>query len=314
MAPAAPAANRANRRRKGDEPDAQAAIPRRTNPTAVFGIMGDKFGNGRRIAELAVDMGKPVWFDMDDNVWAVRRSHPNYAGIRNPEFLKIVEWFVLNSTFITVSTEELKKTIKQFELTGPLGTTTEVVPNALDDYTMAFRKPSDSIVPTAHWRGGSSHQEDLRHFEKGLSDIAGMLYFHGFDPWWMGVNESHVFPYIPDYYRYMAHLRFKNPRAVVVPLMDCPFNRCKSNIAALEAIWAGSIPIVPGAWEEWDIPGAFAYTTQFDIAEITKQVLHLSSEAYRKNINQLQAWVLENRVLSVVNQQRVKILERLVRL
>jgi hypothetical protein len=183
-----------------------------------------------------------------------------------------------------------------------------VIPNAIDDYTLSM-PPLVDPTGTVHWRGGASHQEDLFFFRDIFHDINPPVFYHGWDPWFLNVSPDHVFPYIPDYYRYMALLAESHPTAVIVPLMDCPFNRCKSNIAALEAIWAGAIPVVPD-WPEWQFPGSVNY--QFaDLARSTNRALELT--AGREVLNeQSKQWLLKNRVLSVVNPFRVKIIRELM--
>jgi hypothetical protein len=261
---------------------------------------------GQQVAQLALDMKKPIWFDLDDDVYHVRRSHPNYAGLSAPGLRNILDWFLRVATVVTVSTPALAESLK-FKCHNGF----TVIPNAIDDYTLKMLRPEPEPRGIVHWRGGSSHQEDLLLYADELKKIKDCIFFHGWDPWFLEMDPLQSLPYIPDYYRYMSALQEAHPTVVIVPLQDCPFNRAKSNIAALEAIWAGAIPVVPD-WPEWDIPGAVKYYPgRLDMGGLARYV-EKAMELPDKAAEEGRAWVLENRVLSVVNPLRAKIIQQLM--
>jgi len=244
------------------------------------------------VAQKAKDLGKKIWFDLDDAVWALEPSHPSYAGY-GPKTLQIIEWFVQNSDKITVSTKEIKKRMMS---------DCEVIPNALDFYTLKYEPINSRIENQLHWRGGASHAEDLYEFREEMGKH--ITVYHGFNPPW---HKRKHFPYVFDYFQYIQDL-FAS--CVVVPLIDNVFNRCKSNIAALEAIYAGAIPIVP-AWEEWEFPERYAYSTKEEFSARIEEVLALSFEEYRAKVETYRKWVKENRSLEIMNKRRVEIVGEL---
>ena len=300
------------------DPEIEILFPRHDEPwkdllscdaVYCFRTFEEKY---RRLGELAVDMGKPLWFDLDDDVFDIRRSHPNYAGLTSPEVQNCAKWFLAHSNVVSVSTKELALVVAdKMKRIGNY-----VIPNAIDDYTIPPVEYETRDKVDLHWRGGSSHLEDLFFFHDELEEIIGetdgRLHFHGFDPWFLDIPESRVRRYIMDYRAYMNDLIDSEPWGVVVPLMDVPFNRCKSSIAALEGIWAGAVPVVP-EWEEWEYPERFAYNeNNLSFSEQALKVMALPPAEHKRLVKVYQDWMRQDRVLSVVNQQRVKILERLV--
>ncbi len=267
-------------------------------------------GNTQKIAALALDMGKPVWFDLDDDVYHVRRSHPNYAGLNNPDLHNIVDWFIRNATCVTYSTLALKESVR-FKRSK----NTMILPNALDDYTLMTPTHKTGAHDSVHWRGGASHQEDLLFFVEDLGQIVrltkGNVHFHGWDPWFLDLPEERRHAYIPDYLRYMLQFSGCFPGVAIVPLMDCPFNRAKSNIAALEAIWCGALPVVPD-WPEWQFPSVSKYENPSDFERATLTALGWNPTELHRIWAENMDFIREKYVLSVTNQARVKIIEKLM--
>ena len=95
-----------------------------------------------------------------------------------------------------------------------------------------------------------------------------------------------------------------------VPLHDSYFNRCKSNIAALEGTYAGAVCLVPD-WPEWQIPGTLKYKTQEEFAEKAEIILkeQFSVAKYR---GQAMEYIRENHDLAKVNQARVDLVNELL--
>src|SRR5208283_4341058 len=90
----------------------------------------------QQVAAQALDMGKPIWFDLDDDVYRVRRSHPNYAGLSSQGLKNLVDWFLRTSAVVTVSTPALAESLK-FKRSGDF----TVIPNAIDNYTLKMLEP-----------------------------------------------------------------------------------------------------------------------------------------------------------------------------
>jgi hypothetical protein len=136
--------------------------------------------------------------------------------------------------------------------------------------------------------------------------------FLGYDPWYMRAGEEakkriSFQPYNTDYFGFMGQFKRMKPWTHIVPLTDNPFNRAKSNISALEAIYAGAIPIVPD-WEEWQIPGAMRYNSFESFGETVKTAMAIQPKAHIFLWDMCISWIRENRILSVTNQARIEAL------
>lgn len=73
---------------------------------------------------------------------------------------------------------------------------------------------------------------------------------------------------IGEYFQVLSRM---DASIMVVPLVDNPFNRAKSNIAQIEAAVAGAVAIVPD-WYEWKHNGSMNYDA-FNFRAILKAVM-----------------------------------------
>lgn len=277
------------------------------------------------IITTAKAMGVPVWYDADDDYFNVTPDSPVYASYQNEQVRDTIVKFLQGADIVTVSTEDLRQKYKFYRHGKPL----EVVNNALDDY--AFKDwnvyPTEKPEKVIAWRGGVTHQADLashadqfwEFFDK--SDKDWKAHFIGFYPLMIEegldwcpkdyVGRMIVDEYDPRYYSYVRRLRDNvKPWAMVVPLRDNPFNRSKSNIAALEAVYAGSIPIVPN-WEEWQFDGAIKYDRREDLGKLMLKVSRMNENTRRELWQANLKTIREKYLLSNVNRQRIKILKDL---
>ena len=142
-------------------------------------------------------------------------------------------------------------------------------------------------------------------------NLAGMtIHFMGFYAWWFSQHKNAAFTeYIPDYWYYMQVLRQQKPWGHIAPLRDCAFNQGKSNIAGLESVYAGAVPIVPN-WVEWDFPAALKYNNPEEFSHQLQILCEMSKDEHKERWTANMAWIKENRVLSVVNKKRMELLCR----
>ncbi len=95
----------------------------------------------------------------------------------------------------------------------------------------------------------------------------------------------------------------------IVPLADTLFNRCKSNIAWIDASQVGARTVAPD-WEEWRKPGVTGYG-EFGTFKECVQTLINDPETL---IPDPSGWsyVVENLTLSQINRMRKAILDALL--
>ena len=282
------------------------------------------------VAEKAKDMKVPIWYDMDDDYFNVPPSNPSFDGFRSPKIQQNIAWFLQNADFVTFSTQDLLQRYQNVEDLKPgIEPKSCVVPNALDDYILKV-KPAEKMNDRKRilWRGGITHVGDILDYTEEIwkflaEDKDFDFNFIGFQPFWIVQGWSwkrpeanfkdrvYYTPYQFNYFEYMDFLKRQCAALSFVPLSDNPFNHCKSNIAALESIYAGAVPIVPD-WREWEIPGVISYGKDTSLSLALQVGAGLGDEARKKRLQDSCDWINENRVLSVVNKQRIKIMERLM--
>lgn len=278
------------------------------------------------LAALAKDMGVPVWYDIDDDLMAVPPDNPAHDRLADPNVRQIIAFFLTESDLVTTSTKTLRDKFSHLRLGGrPI----VVVPNALDDYSIPdIDKRPNGIASSSRrvtWRGGVSHQGDLLNFADEFwkfmeKNLDWSMQFIGYSPFWIAkgfewkrVNFAGRCSYVPyefDYYRYIAAFRGMDPQIHIVPLMDNAFNRSKSCIAAMEAIYAGAVPLVPD-WEEWEFPCVIQYHDATSFGNRLQDMVDLGMNERESMWRENTDFLMANRKLSAVNITRVKLLKEL---
>lgn len=256
--------------------------------------------------QMAKTLKIPVWVDYDDNLLDVPRVIPRMFDVYNKTSVKeIIAKCIALADVVTVSTTALK------EAFAKLNKNVIVVRNAIDLHLLGDRS-NNKREKLIGWRGSATHASDLLVFQKqiadGFKESQWDWYFIGYDNFFLSGDKYHYIP-ATDPFIYFHGLKQLNLRCLHVPLIDNYFNRCKSNIAAIEGTWAGAVCIVP-KWQEWDIPGMLQYETLQDYYDALMSVVKGGVNIKAKNDL---AWEYICDVLSLDNQnkRRVEILKNL---
>jgi hypothetical protein len=301
------------------------------------------FNDDVSLAQDALNMGVPCWYDVDDDYFNIPKE--NLASQQVDENrLNNMRWFLENCPMVTVSTKRMVEVVGAYRPVAGI----VVIPNALDDYAfpdfdqypgdeIEVNVPNNSTAPirpkdrTITWRGGVTHQGDILEyageFWKILKETPKnvKIHFMGYEPWYLGKGFSWHdpgqdytdrinFTRFVEYYNYMGMIRtHQRPEVHVVPLTHNAFNLAKSNISLLEAVYAGALPVVRN-WDEWQFPGVIHYSQLEDFADSVKRALNYSPEARKAmwlaNVEHVKA----NYLLSKVNQVRLNILKTLIQM
>lgn len=273
------------------------------------------------VMKQCINMKIPVWYDCDDNLFEIPKDNPASQTIGKP-LLDNHLFMMKNAHVISVTVDYLAKMIE-----SKVGKLPIVIPNAIDDYVFTdwntFPEPDKDCMA---WRGGASHEGDLLDATEDIwefldnTDSNKFIQFMGYYPHWIEKGFSwkpknfegrtEFWPYIFNHYEYL--LTYKNkvkPWAQFVPLSDNPFNRGKSNIALLEAAYAGAIPVVPD-WNDWsEFPHVITYgegRTLFDA------MLRAMRQPDRDEKKETAQYVKTHYSLSVINQRRLRVVEALL--
>lgn len=259
-----------------------------------------------KIVKLAKDLHKKVIIDFDDNVLHVPETNPmhgHYAGDK----ANIIGCLALANE-VWVATEGIKRAFRLYNKN------IHVVPNAHNDYLFKVEnKPKFKYDKIAMWRGGGSHMADI--YYPGVTENIVKL-INGNKKWhfyWLGqrfefieyrVKHSNLF-YNPgastiQFYKMMHKI---NPTIFFYPLIDNPFNRCKSACSFLESVYSGAAYFGNMNLPEIQLPGVLP------LSELPKAIN--DPEKLEKSHEESWNFILENLLLSKVNEIR---LERLLKI
>jgi hypothetical protein len=203
-----------------------------------------------QLCKEVVSMGIPLWLDYDDFLFQVPVSNPAYKIYMNDTCHKRMAEMIEIASAVTVSTMALKALLEISD------TPVVCVPNIYDSTyhgEISEAKRTEWIT----WRGSKTHDEDLLSVYEPLCDFLsastsnkiefiGHIYWQLLDLFPKQVRCIGSMPW----FQYMRYLKARAPRLHIVPLKDNVFNKCKSNVALIEARVAGADVLAPD-WYEW---------------------------------------------------------------
>jgi len=244
----------------------------------------------------------PIWVDIDDLVWDLPQCNPNFDRMMTQKVLDVVDATLSLADVITTSTEALAITTSR----RYPGANVRVVPNAHNNYWFP-QQASAPLTPMVFWRGTNTHQCDLLEYANVIVAAKKRhpetrFVFMGTTPWMLTGRMEYERAQGVDMFRYLQLLSTKiRPALTIVPLADNQFNRCKSNVAWVEAGVVGGRVIAPD-WPEWQQDGIANYRNPATFLEI------LSAEIAAMQETPVHIHVP---LLSATNTIRLNILETL---
>jgi hypothetical protein len=256
-------------------------------------------------ARLAVQMGKPLWCDWDDHMFAVLRSNPLYCEETYPQECETVKEIASLATIITVTTPILKDVFKEYN------PNTLIIPNAVDPtlYATFKQPPKRKHSKIVYWRGSPSHIENLLRYAPMIKQVAEQnldvhFVFHGMDPYFIQLPK-HQYTFIkpsriPDCFITEMEIQ---PDVHMVCLNDTPFDRARSNIAWMEGTMANTLVVAP----KWYLPAGYV-GIGFDFHEFPdklKQALYMSNEDKEDIICKAQNKIHTVNLISMANDVRL---------
>jgi len=277
-----------------------------------------------QVAEMAKRWRRPVWVDYDDDLLSVPPENPTHAIYGRKQAMECVAKCIALADHVTVSTGFLKDRItKELPSGAALNENVTVIPNAFDDDSFPMEPMEGELRRLVVWRGSTTHVKDLWEKRDAFVRLAKRRRdwawcFIGYNPWFiteaMPPNSCVSYPAM-DIMEYMWTLREKvMPAVIAVPLTDNEFNKSKSNIAMIEAAWAGATCLGPD-WKEWSVPGAVLYDpSRFgSFMEMLDELMDHGPEWLRRNALE-NTWkhVTSTLTLTGSNEVRMNVIRGLV--
>jgi hypothetical protein len=251
-------------------------------------------------------MNIPLWLDFDDNLLNIPPENKVYFTYNSEDVKESIKKMLALADAITVTTDDLKQSFSEFSKK------ITVIPNAFNDtfFRRSIIKRRESLIM---WRGSDTHIYDLMSFGGAINKLTeefteSQFLFLGYYPWFLKKTENKFFLAEMDVVIYFSDMYRMAPAVMQVPLVDDLFNRCKSNIAYIEASYFGAVSIIP---EWWDVPGALKYKDVPSYYEAARQVL--AGEVDIPEQNRI-AWeyIMDTLRLSKINKMRVELINSLL--
>lgn len=266
------------------------------------------------LMEMARAAGIPTWVDMDDDVFHIPEANPIGHIYKAQGTINHAASAFQLASVITTTTEALREVLLGFNKN------VVVIPNAFDDglFLGSKKVPVEKKgKKTVFWRGSTTHDDDM------LS-IAGSLKEHVRDDWtfvfaghlpWVITRELpegswYHAPWknnLIDYFNFISQLQ---PDIAIVPLVDVPFNRAKSNIAWIEASFGGAAVIAPN-WDEWRKPGMYTYDSKEEFHRTLKDLMDGNGDTRAAN-HESWRYIFENLLLTKVNIERMAVVDEIM--
>lgn len=260
-----------------------------------------------KLVQYVKNFGIKVWVDYDDNLFNLpneSRAYFNYTTPVKQTMLKILQL----ADAVTVSTQALKKLFEAMNVAN-----VTVVPNALNDQLFKLPSAYNHNSNTCAWRGSDSHVGDMVYFshymEQAINNTNYNWHFMGYNPFTLtnSVTGRISVSEPQDVLLYHQELRKLKPALMHVPLVYNSLNECKSNIAWIEATWAGAVCVAP-AWPEWLRPGVLTYTTGEEYQDLLSTPIPNAAELWQHSKD----YIEKNLLLSHVNKTRAEIVNKLL--
>jgi len=264
------------------------------------------------ITEMAKDSRMKVWIDYDDLLFDVPTDNPTFFNYSKPECQAAVTNLLAMADVVTVSTHHLKRQLDKF------AKNIIVLPNCLDEARIPLADPTQKRNNLITWRGSKTHQRDVMSYAEPIIKNSQLKkdstwQFIGDNLWFVTEYMPHDRTFVSpamDMMEYLRHLNATAGSLMMVPLHDSNFNRCKSNIAHLEAAYSGMVTLGP-AWEEWSIPGVLTYTGLADFDKHLSDVLNQRVDVQKMNA-EARAYINEHYNIAKWNETRKEVIAEIM--
>lgn len=268
------------------------------------------------LIQMAKSYGLPVWVDYDDFLFAIPTDNPTHGMYIRDELQEAVKKCLAMADYLTFSTKHLETLYRPY-----FKCQSEVLPNAWDFLhdTRQRRQGLPERQPLVTWRGSNTHTRDLMAYAREITMVQNraslsryLFQYLGYNPWFITDHTPHertIWAEPMDPKVYLEHLFVTAPVLMQVPLAYSDFNLSKSNIAWMEAAYAGAASLVPN-WPEWKVPGALNYGSPAEYHDLLVASLEGGIDLAK---SAALSWEYVEDVLDVrkVNKVRETIIEKL---
>lgn len=268
-----------------------------------------------QVAERARLHGLPLWIDHDDNLFELPKDNPCYENYMNAATRDIINKVFRLANVVTFSVDRLREVYSN----NLHGKSVHNIANGLLTNVVGHipKHAGEKRQPMILWRGSDTHQRDLDAFTTEILAAAEAMpqyrwVFQGYCTYplleGLGGKAERRKPIDPvDYFTLLSRM---GPRIVVVPLADTSFNHGKSNIAWIEATYAGAVCLAPD-WAEWKKPGVVTYKDRDDFFAKLIELMSWSNEEIDAQWKISRDYIEKNLTVESVNAKRSAVIDEL---
>lgn len=263
------------------------------------------------IMRIARNMNVPTVIDYDDWLFEVPYWNPHANSYADPSLQNIMATCIATADVVTVTTSALYDKFK------PINKNTLIIPNAYRSDLYPYR---EKVTPPRKseycWRGTNTHDADLLSVGQGFQKLSKPVTFYGGAAWSLLAQMKpgmHQVRGNTDPFMYMRQIYEDSPRVMLFPLVDCLFNRVKSNIAYQEAVHAGALCVAPDL-PEWTRPGILNYTPgdPNSFLAAAETAVGLSDKTHADQVQLGYDKMIELYDASVINEIRFKMVQAIM--
>jgi len=270
-------------------------------------------GKHVQVAQITKECRVPLVVDYDDDLMNVTTDNPTAATYGNEQIQTNIKSVLEMADAVIVSTPSIAESL------SPFSKKIVIIPNAWDEQLRPFIDPLVSRFNRCIWRGSATHIRDMLEVAHGVTTAAELFsnwnfVFMGWEPWFVTERKTDgAFEAYPkqEVLPYLDTLRGLAGKILYVPLADTKFNRGKSNIAWLEASYAGCAVLAPN-FPEWDKPGIEHYVAPEMFGAALERMLKFPWEELKPKADASRAYIRENLLLSKINAKRMEIFDGLL--
>lgn len=216
------------------------------------------------IIRMCKEYGIKTWVDFDDHYGDIPDSNPR-KKYYTPYTIRQIEEIAREADIITTSTKRIAEYFKQFN------DNVRIIRNGIDCDTFDIMGAQYLLrTPIILWRGSDTHRENWEYYKNAMiklfQDPELENYIFGF----IGDIPPFVLNYLTperikvytsrDPIQYLFMLQKIRPIVTYVLLKDNEFDKARSCNGYLEAVLAGSNPVIPNL-PEWSNCTGYTYDT-----------------------------------------------------
>ncbi len=298
-----------NQFKEEDFPDVDIVLYNRNLPMQVM----------NEINRLRETFGFKLCLDMDDH-WELDSHHILYDKETEAESIKSQIWHLENADIVTCTHDRLALAIAEYNKN------VHILPNAIPKADQFDIERIASPFTRLFWQGSITHAEDIELLAGPIQAIAPIaskvkMIMAGYsesadkaaNEAWHRITHAytagykHQYKIIPALHSTQYYTAYMQADVCLIPLVNSPFNKMKSNLKVLEAANLGLPVICSQVHPYMDLPVCYARSSSDWVSNIKRFVA--SKKRQKEAGAELKAFIDQHYNFEKINRERKQIFE-----